>query len=52
MFKRILVIFMALAAAAFMSGCSTLADARSAKGTGTPLGKNVTFCLVVAYHWQ
>ena len=35
MFKRILVIFMALAAAAFMSGCSTLADARSAKGTGT-----------------
>jgi uncharacterized protein YceK len=35
MFKRILVIFMAFAAAAFMSGCSTLADARSAKGTGT-----------------
>ena len=34
MFKKILVVFIALAATAFMSGCSTLADARSAKGTG------------------
>jgi uncharacterized protein YceK len=33
--RRILVVFVAVAAAAFMSGCSTLADARSAKGTGT-----------------
>ena len=35
MLRRILVVFAAVAAAAFMSGCSTLADARSAKGTGT-----------------
>jgi uncharacterized protein YceK len=34
MFKKILVVFIALAVTAFMSGCSTLADARSAKGTG------------------
>ena len=35
MFKKILVVFIALAVTAFMSGCSTLADARSAKGTGS-----------------
>lgn len=34
MFKKILVVFIALVVTAFMSGCSTLADARSAKGTG------------------
>jgi len=34
MFKKILVAFIAFAAMAVMSGCSTLADARSAKGTG------------------
>jgi uncharacterized protein YceK len=32
--KRILTVFVAIAVIAFMSGCSTLADARSAKGTG------------------
>jgi len=32
--KRILTVFLAIAAIAFMSGCSTLADARSAKGSG------------------
>jgi uncharacterized protein YceK len=32
--RKILAVFIALAAAAIMSGCSTLADARSAKGTG------------------
>lgn len=34
MLKKILVAFIALVALAVMSGCSTLADARSAKGTG------------------
>lgn len=35
MYKRILMALVAMAVAAFVSGCSTLADARSAKGTGT-----------------
>lgn len=35
MFKKILVAFIAFAVMAVMSGCSTLADARSAKGTGS-----------------
>ena len=34
MLKKLFIIFAAFAATAFMSGCSTLADARSAKGTG------------------
>ena len=34
MFNKILISFIAFAATALMSGCSTLADARSAKGTG------------------
>lgn len=34
MFKRIIAVFVAMTAIAFMSGCSTLADARSAKGSG------------------
>lgn len=34
-FKKILVVFVALAVTAFMAGCSTLADARSGKGTGS-----------------
>jgi uncharacterized protein YceK len=34
-FKRILIAFIAIAVTAFMAGCSTLADARSAKGTGS-----------------
>ena len=34
MLKRIFTVFVAIAAIAFMSGCSTLADARSAKGSG------------------
>lgn len=34
MFRKILVILAAVAFTALMSGCSTLADARSAKGTG------------------
>lgn len=35
MFKKILAILIAIAVTVFMSGCSTLADARSAKGTGS-----------------
>ena len=35
MLKKILVAFVAFAVMALMSGCSTLADARSAKGTGS-----------------
>lgn len=34
MLKKIITVFVAIAAVAFMSGCSTLADARSAKGSG------------------
>jgi uncharacterized protein YceK len=34
MLKKILAAFIAFAVVALMSGCSTLADARSAKGTG------------------
>lgn len=34
MLKRIVTVIAAFAAIAFMSGCSTLADARSAKGSG------------------
>lgn len=34
MLRKLLVVFVALLAVAFTSGCSTLADARGAKGTG------------------
>lgn len=34
MFKKIVTIFVAMAAITLISGCSTLADARSAKGSG------------------
>ena len=34
MLKKILAVFIVIAANSFVSGCSTLADARSGKGTG------------------